>query len=374
MSASVSRRSFLQLSAAGAATSLAGLGLPALARTPAANKPLPFGVPATGDVYIGANEYPLGPCQAAQEAMAAILPYGNRYLRDLQKGVVEVFAQQEGVPADHVVAYPGSSEPLEFATLAFASPQASLVTADPSYENPWRTAGRIGAQIHRVPLREDYSHDVRAMCAADPKAGMLYICSPNNPTGTVTPRRDIEYALANKPAGSVLVVDEAYIHFSEERSAIDLVGTGEDVVVLRTFSKLYGMAGIRLGFAVARPQLLARMKHFFSANYVPVTAAAAGIASMQDPEVVPQRRGENRRVLKATVDWLTARGHACSASDSNCFLVEVGRPAAEFSAAMAELGVHVGRNWPIWPTRPRISVGTAEEMARFRQAFARVMG
>lgn len=373
MQPSFSRRAFLRDSAlfAGAAGSLASVPWPAQAapRTaPLAAAPASAGAP----VLINANEYPGGPSPAALQAIAAIAPQGGRYLQELQMELLQTLAQQLGVGVDHLMAYAGSTEPLDYTMLAFTSPGASLVTADPTFESGWRAAARNGARVIKVPLRADDSHDVQAMCAADPKAGVIYLCNPNNPTGSLTARADLEYALAHKPKGSVLVVDEAYIHFSGDAvSAVDLVAAGEDVIVLRTFSKLYGMAGIRLGYAVARPALLGRLL-FYSVNSLPVTAVAAGLASLRDPQLVPQRRAANAAVRADVVGFLEAGGYHCTRSQSNCFMVDVKRPAKGFIDDMATHGVMVGRSWEVWPNAARITVGTAAEMARFKQAFAEV--
>ncbi|MFT4255426.1 MAG: pyridoxal phosphate-dependent aminotransferase [Pseudoxanthomonas sp.] len=365
----LSRRSFLAGTAAVAA--VAGTGLPKLAaaRQVAAVRQV---AAAPAPVLINANEYPGGPCPAALEAIERIAPQGGRYLFEMALELFDTLSRQLNVPTDHLMAYPGSSPPLDFAMLAFTSPEASLVTADPTFESGWEAAARNGARVIKVPARADDSHDVEAMCAADPKAGVIYICNPNNPTGAVTARGDIEYALQHKPRGSVLVVDEAYIHFSESAaSAVDLVAAGEDVVVLRTFSKLYGMAGIRLGYVVARPALLQKIK-FYGVNSLPVTAMAAGLASLRDPDVVPQRRRDNTALRTATVQWLQAQGYECTRSESNCFMLDVKRPAKEFIDDMATHGVMVGRSWPGFPTRSRITVGTAADMDSFRRAFALV--
>lgn len=362
-----SRRTFLKDSALVAA---AGFGAPWLAQ--AASGATQAADAELAPVLINANEYPGGPSPAAQRAIAAIASSGGRYLGELQMELLQTLAGQLGVGIDHLMAYAGSTEPLDYTMLAFTSPGASLVTADPTFESGWRAAARNGAKVIKVPLRKDDAHDVQAMCAADANAGVIYICNPNNPTGSVTARKDLDYALAHKPKGSVLVVDEAYLHFSDSASSmVDRVAAGDDVIVLRTFSKLYGMAGIRLGYAVARPDLLAKLK-FYSVNSLPVTAVAAGLASLRDPALVPQRRALNSAIRNDVVRWLAAQGHACTASESNCFMLDVKRPAQEFMDAMATYGVFVGRSWALWPNRSRITIGTAPEMARFKRAFAQV--
>jgi histidinol-phosphate aminotransferase len=374
MKASISRRDFLRHSAlaAGAATVGAPLlgvatAAPALAQDAASGA-----VAGLTPVLINANESPQGPSAAARKAMAEIAPQGGRYLIELQMELRQELADQLGVKPDNIMLYAGSTEPLDYTMLAFTSPEASLVTADPTFEQGWGAAARKQAPVHKIPLRKDFSHDVQAMCAADAKAGVIYICNPNNPTGSITTRKDLDYALAHKPKGSVLVVDEAYIHFSDTAvSAVDMVAKGEDVVILRTFSKLYGMAGIRLGYAVARPDLLKKLL-YFSMNSLPVTAAAAGLASLRDAQLVPQRRAANTAIRKDTVAFLESKGFACTTSESNCFMVDVKRPAKAFMADMATWGVYVGRSWPVWPNSSRITIGTAEEMERFKQAFAQV--
>ncbi|MBC7924194.1 MAG: aminotransferase class I/II-fold pyridoxal phosphate-dependent enzyme, partial [Bryobacteraceae bacterium] len=192
-------------------------------------------------VKINANENPLGPCPEALEAMSSVLRGGGRYLYEESFNFAKTLADVEGVKSTYVRPYPGSSGPLHQAVLAFTSPEKSFVMGDPGYEAGERAARFIGAKVVKVPLKKDYSHDVKAMVAASENAGLIYICNPNNPTGTITSRSDIEWLYANKPKGSILLIDEAYIHLS--KSAIpcsDMAGADKDVLILRTFSKLYG--------------------------------------------------------------------------------------------------------------------------------------
>ena len=160
--------------------------------------------------------------------------------------------------------YAGSSAPLHQAVLGFTSPTKPFVTADPGYEAPERAAQFIGAKVIRIPLTKTYAHDVKKMAAASPDAGLIYICNPNNPTGTLTPKADIEWLVANKPKGSVLLLDEAYIHIAGAPMCSDLVAQDKDIVILRTFSKIYGMAGLRAGAAIGRPDLLEKIRPWTS--------------------------------------------------------------------------------------------------------------
>ena len=236
---SASRRSFLSLSAAAsAALALRIVTEPMLAAARVKNAP-------EGAIRIDANENPLGPGASAREAAAAIIAQGGRYSDWLTDDLVKMLAEMEGLKVEQVRVYPGSSEPLHHTVAAFTSPQHSYVTADPGYEAGMFAAEAVGARVVKVPLTKTYAHDVKAMLAAAPDAGVFYICTPNNPTGTLTGHSDIEYLVENKPKGAVVLVDEAYIHFSDAVSVMDLVKAGKDVILLRTFSKIYGMAGLR---------------------------------------------------------------------------------------------------------------------------------
>jgi histidinol-phosphate aminotransferase len=324
-------------------------------------------------VMIDSNENPLGPSQSARSALSAIIPLGGRYLFDLSGDLVHTFAQLEGLNPDYVHVFPGSSPALSFTVVAFASPQRSYVTADPGYEAGMYTAKAAEARVVKVPLTKAYAHDVKAMIAAAPDAGVFYVCNPNNPTGTLTPHSDLEYLVENKPKGSIVMVDEAYIHFCDAPSTLDFVKAGKDVVVLRSFSKAYGMAGLRCGFAIARPDVLDKIMNRAGWNFMPITAVVAASASLQDPGLVPERKRINATVRQETFQWLDRNGYSHTLSESNCFLLDTKRPGKEVIDAMAEQNVFIGRIWPIMPTCVRITVGTHEEMEQFQKAFQKVM-
>lgn len=363
-----SRRSFLQVSAAAAAVA-AGFRIvtePMLAA--AASRPYP-----KDGVLINANENPLGPCGVACGAVNEVASQGGRYSSWLTDDLTKTFSDMEGLKPHYVRAFPGSSGPLHYAVLAFASPRKSYVTADPGYEAGAYAAKMAGARVVKVPLTETHAHDVRAMVTAAPDAGLFYICTPNNPTGTLTSHSDIEYLLANKPKDSVLLIDEAYIHFADATSALDLVKADKDVIVLRTFSKIYGMAGLRCGFAIARPELLEKVGAFSGWNAMPITAVAAATASLKDQGLVPERKQINTKVRETTFDWLGKSGYSFVPSQSNCFMLDAKRPAKEVIAAMAAQNIFIGRPWPVWPTHVRVTVGTQSEMEQFQAAFDRVM-
>ena len=327
-------------------------------------------IPA-GAVKINANENPLGPCTEALEALYAVAKKGGRYLYEEADNLEQTFAEQEGLNPGSVMACPGSSLPLHHAVIAFTSPTRSFVVGEPGYEAGERAASFIGAPVKRVPLLKDYAHDVKSM-AAVPNAGIIYVCNPNNPTGTLTSRADIEWLVANKPAGSVILLDEAYIHLSNATPCTDLVAAGKDVIVLRTFSKIYGMAGLRAGAAIGRPELLAKMRPYMSGG-LPVTAMVAATASLRSKSLVPERRKIIADVREDVLGFLTKHNFKFVPSVSNKFMVDVGRPGREIIDALAQENVFIGRTWPCWPNHVRVTVGTAEEMTKFKAAFLKVM-
>lgn len=363
-----SRRSFLHLSAAASVAAIfRGQGEAQMA---AAARPATL---AANAVIIDANENPLGPCQAARDAVAAIIPNGGRYAFNLTWDLAATFAKIEGLNPQWVRPTVGSTPGLGLSVLAFTSPTRSYVTADPGYEYGMNTANSNGVRVVNVPLTKTYAHDVKAMLAAAPDAGVFYICTPNNPTGTLTPHSDIEYLVANKPKDSVVLVDEAYIHFSEAPSVLDLVKDGKEVVLLRTFSKIYGLAGLRCGFVIARPDLLGKVMGRGGFNPMPVTGVVAAAASLNDPQLVPERRRINATVRQKTFEWLDRNGYSYIPSEANCFLLDTKRNAKEVREAMAKEDVLIGRSWPSMPTYARITVGTEEEMEKFQVAFQKVM-
>ena len=367
-----SRRSFFRFAAG--ASALASMPILTEAHLAHAARPT-FADPNKG-IHIDANENPMGPSEAARQAMINIVPRGGRYLFPLESEPVEIFAKQEGLDPESVMPFAGSSEPLHYTVLAFTSKDRPLVIADPGYEAPMWAAQISGASVLKVPLcdpRGAAMHDIKAMLAAASNPGVIYICNPNNPTGTCTPRKDIEYAVAHAPKDTILLIDEAYIHLCDEPRSLDFVRDGKNVIVLRTFSKLYGMAGIRMGFAVARPDLLAKISSFGGMNALPVTAVAAAKASLLDPDLIPSRKKKIAGIRAESIAWLKSQGYTVTPSESNCFMLDVRRPGAEVQAALAKKDMYVGRIWPAWPNSLRITVGTREEMLSFQKAFTEVM-
>jgi histidinol-phosphate aminotransferase len=364
---SASRRSFLSLSAvASAAVALRIVTEPMLAHARLHTFP-------NDAIRIDANENPLGPSAAAREAAAAIVSQGGRYSDWLTDDLVKTLALMEGLKVEQVRVYPGSSEPLHHTVCAFASSQRSYVTGDPGYEAGMFAAQTIGAKVVKVPLTKTYAHDVKAMLAAAPDAGVFYVCSPNNPTGTLTSHSDIEYLIENKPKDCVVLVDEAYIHFCDAPSVMDLVKAGKDVILLRTFSKIYGMAGLRCGAVFARPDLLEKIETYAGWNAMPITALVAASASLKDAQLVPERKRINADIRNGVFAWLDRNGYSYIPSEANFFMLDTKRPAKPAIDAMAKQNVFIGRIWPSMPTYTRVTIGTAPEMEQFQVAWQKVM-
>ena len=387
----VSRRSFLRtLGAASAAAAT----LPAMAYGQNQQAPGPQGanqrnrggmsdmgerVPLGADVVIiSSNENPLGPAQSALTALCATAPMGGRYHQEETSKTVAVVNEMFGLKRGYVGLFPGSGGPLDLALMSNIGPDKPLVMGDPSYEQGTRAAMTMKAPLFAVPLTMTYAHDVKAMLAAHPSPGAYYIVNPNNPTGTMTPKADIAWLVANKPKGAVVIIDEAYHHFSNDESSISFVSDDKDVIVLRTFSKIYGMAGIRAGLAIARPDLLQKFSTVAPAvrslASISIVSAAAARASLQDKDLVPLRRKINGDIREETLAFMSKKGYkVLPGSQANFFMVDVGRPGAEFHKSMLEEKISIGRTWASLPNMVRVTVGTKDEMAKFQTAFVKCM-
>jgi histidinol-phosphate aminotransferase len=391
----VSRRSFLRTLGAASAAAAA---LPAAAAygqaQQAANAPAPSrrGMSDMGEmrqlppgtVIISSNENPLGPAATALSAIGTTAAMGGRYHQEESMKTVRVFADQFGLPQaapgkpGYVGLFPGSGGPLDLALMSNIGPDKPLVYGDPSYEQGPRAADVMKAPKFPVKLTATYAHDVKAMVAAHPSPGAYYIVNPNNPTGTMTPREDIVWLLNNKPKGSVVIVDEAYFHFSNDESVIPLVLDHPDLIVTRTFSKIYGMAGLRAGVAIAHPERLQAFTTVApparSLASISITSAAAARASLEDTALVPTRRKINGDIRTETLAFLAKQGYKIiPGSQANFFMVDVNRPGRDFQHDMLAEKVAIGRTWAALPTYVRVTVGTKDEMAKFQTAFVKCM-
>ena len=350
-------------------------------------------------VKISSNENPLGPSDLSRWAIASTGPLGGRYGGGIGLGnqPSQILSDQFGLVAKPVAAdaaaagrggrgggnsyvnlYAGSGGALDLAVYSSLLDGKDLVVGEPSYEQAPSAGAKMKVTVHRVPLKADGAYDIDAMLAASKNVGCYYICNPNNPTGTMTPKSEIARLIASKPAGSTVIVDEAYHHFSPDESSISFVGQDKDVIVLRTFSKVYGMAGLRAGFFISKPELHARVQQIGTGAgtgvSVSITTIAACVASMNDATLIPTRRKINKDIRENVLEWMDKNNFKYMAgSQANFFQAAVGRPGREFQANMMKEKVQIGRTWAAMPNYSRITIGTQAEMEKFKVAYKKCM-
>jgi len=328
-------------------------------------------------VWLNANENPAGPPAVALAAMQAALPTSGRYHYQEFGGIYAAIAKSEDLAPDQIVAGCGSSEVLHTAVDAFTYQTRPLITVTPTYELSVDVARAQGHAVVLTKLREDYTADVKQLAAEADKAkgGLIYLCNPNNPTAAMVKSGDVDWLVANLPANTVLMVDEAYIHFGENpnlKSALPHVRAGKDVIVARTFSKIYGMAGLSVGFAAAKPALIDKMNPL-RINVIPYVSAKGVVAALADKDrIVPERRATLAKTRRDVCAWLTERQVKYIEPHANFMMIDCGRNAREFIQKMPRLGVAPGRPFPPLDNMLRVTIGTDAEMARFRDVFWKV--
>ncbi len=333
-----------------------------------------------GMTRIGSNECWTGPMAPGLAAGNAAFVNANRYSPNgEQDKLIKAIATIENVPEDHIAVYPGSGEILSRTLVAFCSPTKGLVQASPTYDNPAPVAKFLNVPIASAPLTADYRHDVKAMLKANPNGGVYYVVNPNNPTGTMTPMAEIEWLVNNKPAGGVVLIDEAYIHWTKDypnNTATHLVRQGKDVVLTRTFSKVFGMAGARVGYVMARPDLIRKVEVYDRGNGPAIPTTACATASLTATSLINARRNEMIQNRAMTVDFLTKRGmKVIGPSQANMIMVDwKTKSAKEMGAMYKAQGVQIaGPRWPVWPTVGRISIGSKADMEAFMNASSKIL-
>lgn len=326
-------------------------------------------------VWLNANENPDGPPQSSIEAMMKVLPEGGRYHYQEFHSFYATVAHSEDLTPDEILVGSGSSEILHAAVDAFTSPTRPLITIAPTYEGPVDVAAKgLGRKVVRVPLEPPYVPDVKRLVKEADSAGggLIYLCNPNNPTATVTPKKDLAWMVENLPPNTIALIDEAYIHFGdtpELESALGYVRQSKNVVVTRTFSKIYGMAGLRAGFGCASPELIAKMAPFRN-NVISIVTARAVLAALAEARtLVPERRAKLIRIRRELCAWLRERQVPYIDTQANFLMIDVGRDAREFIENMPAKGVAVGRPFPPMTSFLRVSIGSDHDMARFRDVF-----
>jgi histidinol-phosphate aminotransferase len=369
---SLSRRSLAKLLGAAAGASFLRAELPGSAAFAA-----PSTSPAGGPIRLNANENPDGPCAASLAALAGCAGVASRYPFAEQEMAQAAIAKHHGVGPEQVVLGCGSSDVLRMADSAFLGPGKNVVAAEPTFEAVLLYARVTRAEPVKVAQTSDFRHDLPAMAAAcNASTGLVYVCNPNNPTGTIVGSSELEAFLAKVPPSTVVLVDEAYHHFVESpsyTSAIELARRHDNVVVARTFSKIYGMAGMRLGYAVGSAANIAAMERCASWDNTSQAALAMGLACLADAEVVPTER----KRLNGTRRWLCAElardGRRYIPSEANFVMIDVGGDVVPIGEAFRERGILVGRKFPSMPNWLRVSIGTPAQTEAFVVALRAVV-
>jgi histidinol-phosphate aminotransferase len=325
------------------------------------------------------NESPYGLPPAAVEAIReAITGKSNRYPGDeaITK-LTEEIAKKFGVNAEQVVLGCGSTEILKMATEAFCSPSRAAVVAEPTFEAVVSNCPLAHARAVKIPVTKGHRHNLAKMWqAAGQGGGLIFFCNPSNPTGTLIGKREVERFIPRLPRGVVLLADEAYwdyIDTPDFESCVRYVKEGRPVVVSRTFSKVYGMAGLRLGYAIGRKDLIKRMARYQLANNPNQLAAAAASAALKDDKFVATVRSLNAEVRDQVATELRSMGLQVVPSQTNFILMKLGRPAQPVVEELKKRGVLVGRVFPAIPNYLRVSLGKKEEMRSFLRELGQVI-
>lgn len=329
-----------------------------------------------GPIRLSSNENPYGMAPTARVAIEGSWAEHNKYGAVSPRELAAVFAKAVGVPKEYVLVTAGSSEVLSVAALAYGLHGGEILSPWPTYEGLPRYAEHIGATMHLVPLDENHAHDLETMNQRLVQAvKLVFVCNPNNPTGTLTDAARLRSFVENASRRTTVLVDEAYHDFVDDssyRSMIDLVLRGENVIVSRTASKIHGLAGLRTGFAIARPDIVARLQSF-TTSAPGVFGARGAIASLGDSsyqEMCKQRNREGRTIMTTA---LAALGRKHTVSHTNFVFFHAGMPAAMVQQRMLAKGFLIGRAFPPYTDWARVSIGTPAEMAQVAKVLPEVL-
>ncbi|MBM3814115.1 MAG: aminotransferase class I/II-fold pyridoxal phosphate-dependent enzyme [Acidimicrobiia bacterium] len=353
---------------------LAALGATVLTEAALAQRAAVTGPIPPGTIWLNANENPDGPPKASLEAMMKVLPMAGRYHYQQFRPFYSTLAASEGLDASQILVGAGSSEVLQCAIHAFTGPGRPLIAANPTYESPMAVAEAANRQVIRVGLTSAYAADVKKMVAEADKAGggLIYFCNPNNPTSTVTSKPDVNWLIDNLPRNTVALIDEAYYHFSESpnlESAVRRVKEGRGVVVSRTFSKIYGMAGLRAGYVCARPDLIEKMTPFRN-NVISIVTVHAVLAALENaPALLAERKAKYNRIRAGVCDFLKSKNVPYIDPHANFMMIDIKRDVRTFAGGLLAKGVAVGRPFPPMDGFLRVSIGSAEDMEKFKRVF-----
>ena len=368
----LSRRNFARV--VGAAVG-AALVLPKFGRAIAEARDRPR--PGGGFIQLDSNENPYGPSPRAMDAMTTAERVASRYPDAQASRVTAALAKLHGVEPANVLLGCGSTEILRVADMAFLGPGKNVVVAEPTFEAVLSYAKITRAESIKVPLTPDFRHDLPRMAAAvNDRTGLVYVCNPNNPTGTIVTREELAAFLPRAGKSAMILVDEAYHHFVEDArytSSFEWAGKLPNLIVARTFSKVYGMAGMRLGYAVSTEGNIRAMREHLLPDNANAAVLEAALASLNDQPYV----AEMRRRLNGTRRWLCGELEKDSRryipSETNFVMVEVGSDVAPIIEKFRGRHILVGRKFPSLGNWLRVSVGTQSEMEAFLAALRQLV-
>ncbi len=335
-------------------------------------------------IRIASNENPLGPGQHVLDAIVGKFPEAHRYPFNAQQRepvLVDALAKKFGVAADQVTLGAGSGEILVNAVRAFTSPSKPLATPWPTFENPRNTAEKIGTPVRAIALDKDLKVDIDKLVEASKGAGLVFFCNPNNPTATVHGAPAVADFVKRVRAASpdtVILIDEAYHDYVTDtvyKTAMDVAKSTPKVFVARTMSKAYGMAGMRVGYAVGDKEVINTLNRFRMPYAINLPGIAAATIALGNQPHIDRERQRNTEVKAFTVKAFEQMGFKATDSQANFIFVNLNRPAKPFRDACAQQGVMVGRDFPPYEkTHCRISIGTMAEMQKAVDVFKKVLG
>lgn len=330
----------------------------------------------TDAVKLASNENPLGPSPRALEAARQALSDSHRYPDGAAHNLRAKLAAKHGVGPDEILLGAGSNELLDLVVRTFCTPQQHIVFAEPAFV-VYRIAALVaGVPFAAVPLTAELVHDLPAMArAVIAQTRVMFVANPNNPTGTYVGRAAVEKLLREVPADVIIVMDEAYLEYADAPDypdSLELRGLRERLLVLRTFSKIYGLASFRVGYAVGPRNLIDYMNRVRAPFNVSTLAQVAASAALDDQDHVAAARELNQTERRRVSETLTARGFAVAPSQANFVLVDIRRPARPVYDALLRKGVIV-RPFANLPTSLRVTLGTERENDRFLTALAEVL-
>jgi histidinol-phosphate aminotransferase len=343
----------------------------------------PDGHPLSADAFdklakLSFNENPYGPPESVLTAMNGAMKYANRYGYP-DGGIVQAIADHHGVGKENVLLAAGSTEILDVVDETFLEGGKKVIGVEPTFATVYEFALGLKANAIRLQLLPDHRQDIPAMIQAarenQPDLGFVYLVNPNNPTGVVVAKQEVRQLLDGIPEGVPVLIDEAYHHFVESpdyETSIPYVKEGRPVIVARTFSKIVGLAGMRLGYAVAPAGLIARMRKHAVAS-INALVKWGGVAALKDTEAQARCKAVTLQLRKKTTAELTDLGYTVLPSEANFFMVHLRRPVTSVTKEFRQRGILVGRPFPPMLDYMRVSVGNADEMARFLAAFKEIL-